>query len=140
MNVKNCSRCGRIFQANESESLCARCRDTDEEDFKVVREYVYDNPSAAIKDVSEETGVAEEKILKFLRQGKLMLKDELSMVLDCERCGKPIKTGRFCDVCTADMMRQLKSAANSTSQAISKESERQSGRGMYTKQDLPRKK
>lgn len=133
MSIKNCARCGRMFQAAGPENLCSRCRNTDDEDFKVVRDYVYDNPSATIPEVAEETSVSEDKILKFLRQGRLMLKDEAGMVLDCERCGKAIKTGRFCDECTADMSRQLKAAATKTAQSLESSHDKDSGKGMHTK-------
>lgn len=139
MSIKNCSRCGRMFQSEGPGKLCARCLDNDEEDFKVVREYVYDNPNSNIPEVAECTGVTEEKILKFLRQGKLVLKDELSMVLDCERCGKPIKSGRFCDSCTNEMSRDLRSAASKTAESIQKSSSSASARGMYTKQETLKK-
>jgi len=123
-----------MFQSENGSKLCARCLDNDEEDFKVVREYVYDNPGANIPEVAENTGVAEEKILKFLRQGKLILKDELSMVLDCERCGKPIKTGRFCEACSLEMSRDLRSAASRTAESLQKNAS-SGARGMYTKQE-----
>ncbi len=134
MTIKNCARCGRMFQSEGGGKLCARCLDNDEEDFKVVREYVYDNPGANIPEVAENTGVAEEKILKFLRQGKLILKDELSMVLDCERCGKPIKTGRFCEACNQEMARDLRAAAGKAAESLQK-APSGSARGMYTKQE-----
>lgn len=138
MSVKNCTRCGRMFQAEGVSKLCDRCRDNDEEDFKVVREYVYDNPNSNIPEVAENTGVAEEKILKFLRQGKLVLKDELSMVLDCERCGKPIKSGRYCDSCTQEMSRDLRNAASQTAANI-KPTSASNARGMFTKQEMGKK-
>ncbi len=137
MAVKNCTRCGRMFQAEGVSKLCDRCRDNDEEDFKVVREYVYDNPNSNIPDVSENTGVPEDKILKFLRQGKLVLKDEFSMVLDCERCGKPIKSGRYCDSCTHEMSNELRGAASRTAQNIQKPAA--DARGMFTKAEYGKK-
>ncbi len=138
MSVKNCTRCGRMFQAEGPSKLCERCRDNDEEDFKVVREYVYDNPNSNIPDVAENTGVSEDKILKFLRQGKLILKDELSMVLDCERCGKPIKSGRYCESCTNEMSRELRSAASRTAENI-QQKPADNARGMYTRQETGKK-
>lgn len=116
MNVKNCTRCGRMFQGTTTEKLCSRCVSSDDEEFRVVREYVYDNPDCNVKNASEETGVSEEKILLFLRQGKLILKDDNTMVLDCRRCGAPIKTGKYCDSCSRDMALTLRSAALSANE------------------------
>lgn len=131
MKIMNCKQCGRVFQAEGIEKLCSRCRSNDEEDFKVVREYIYDNPDANIKDVAEETGVLEEKILKFLRAGKLILKGENAMVLDCERCGKGISTGRYCDECSSAMARELKSAFAIPAKEVS-QPETKSSKGYYS--------
>ena len=100
--IKNCKKCGRIFSSENGQIYCSRCRNSDEEDFKVVREYIYDNPDSNVMEVSEATGVDEEKILKFLRQGKLVLKGD-GVGLQCERCGAAINTGRFCDQCAKEI-------------------------------------
>lgn len=34
--------------------------------------------------------------------------DDTDFILHCERCGAPIKTGRFCDVCNTTMINDLK--------------------------------
>jgi len=100
--LKNCKKCGRMFSSVNGQLFCSKCRTSDEEDFKIVREYIYDNPDSTVVDVHEATEVAEEKILKFLRQGRLMLKGE-GVGLECERCGKSIITGRFCDKCAHEL-------------------------------------
>ncbi|RKD32325.1 TIGR03826 family flagellar region protein [Thermohalobacter berrensis] len=111
MNVRNCAKCGKIY-AYDGFSLCPRCRRQEEEDFKKVKEYLYDNPGADIKEVSQETGVSTKKILRYLREGKLELKDESNFILDCERCGTPIKTGRYCDKCATELQKELKNAVS----------------------------
>lgn len=107
MNVKNCRRCGKIY-AYDGFRICKECRNADIEDFKRVKEYIYDNPNATIGEVAEEAEVSEKKIFEFLRQGKLELKSENgNLFLDCEKCGVPISSGRFCDKCTASLQREL---------------------------------
>ncbi|HRS20182.1 MAG TPA: MerR family transcriptional regulator, partial [Clostridia bacterium] len=72
----------------------------EENEFKVVKEYIYDNPGATISEVSQETGVTVEKIMRFLREERLEIKSEnCNLMLECERCGRAIKTGRFCENC-----------------------------------------
>ncbi|KGG79975.1 TIGR03826 family flagellar region protein [Caloranaerobacter azorensis] len=110
MDIRNCSRCGRIYAYDGINKLCPKCRKEEEEEFKRVKEYIYDHPDANIQMVSEETGVPVKKILRYLREGKLELKTENNLLLACERCGKPIKTGRFCDKCIVELKRELKSA------------------------------
>jgi flagellar operon protein (TIGR03826 family) len=125
LDIRNCSRCGRIFTYDGINRLCPRCRKQDEEDFINVREYLYDNPGATIQMVSEDTGVDSKKILRFLREGRLEIKDEnTNLILDCERCGKPIKTGRFCDNCKVELERELKGAVASSKHENVKQRER----------------
>ena len=100
--LKNCKKCGRMFSSIGGQLFCTKCRTDDEDDFRVVREYIYDNPDSTVSDVHEATEVSEEIILKFLRQGRLTLKND-GVGLECERCGKNINTGRFCDQCAHEL-------------------------------------
>lgn len=110
-DVRNCKKCGRIFQYDGINKKCDRCRKGEEEDFARVKEYLYDHPKATISEVAQETEVEEDLILRYLRQGRLEIVGEGgSLVLDCERCGRSIKTGRFCDQCTHEMTAELKAA------------------------------
>lgn len=102
MTLKNCAKCGRMFAAEPHQRFCSNCVENDDDVFKKVREYIYDNPSATVQDVSEALDVPEEKILKFLREGKLALRGD-GVGLECERCGKNIPTGRYCDQCAEEM-------------------------------------
>lgn len=107
MDVRNCSRCGKIY-AYDGFNICISCRRKEEEDFKKVKDYIYENPGANISEVSEETGIETRKIIEFLRQGRLEVLDEHNMLLSCERCGVSIRTGRFCGKCTIEMEREFK--------------------------------
>lgn len=107
MNVRNCTRCGKIY-AYDGFNICLNCRKDDEEDFKKIKEFLDENPGANISEVSDGTGVDSKKIMEFLRQGRLEIKDEHNILLTCERCGSSIKTGRFCEKCTLEMQREFK--------------------------------
>jgi len=110
MDVRNCKKCGKVFAYN-GYNTCPQCKKQDEEEFMVVKEYVYDNPGADIQLVSQETGVEVKKILRYLRDGKLEIREgNGNLILDCERCGAAIKTGRFCERCTVEMQRELRSS------------------------------
>ncbi|SES84159.1 flagellar operon protein TIGR03826 [Natronincola peptidivorans] len=109
MELRNCVSCNRTFAYNGSD-LCSRCGNTDEDDFKKVKEYLYDNPGASIIEVSEATDVSEKKILRFLRENRIEIKEEDNMLLDCERCGASIRSGRFCDSCAGDLKKELSKA------------------------------
>ncbi|WP_130805940.1 MerR family transcriptional regulator [Senegalia massiliensis] len=109
MNIKNCKKCGKIYNY-DGFNICYHCRRKEEEMFFTVREYIYSNTKADIREVSEATGVSTKKILEFLRQGKLEIKEGSNLILDCERCSKPIKTGRFCKECANEIEKELKGA------------------------------
>ncbi|KAB3526650.1 TIGR03826 family flagellar region protein [Alkaliphilus serpentinus] len=108
MDLRNCIKCGRVFSYRGSE-ICSRCGENDEESFKRVKEYLYDHPGATISEVSEATEVSEKLILKFLRDNRIEIRDESNFFLDCERCGKAIKSGRFCDSCAVELKRGFES-------------------------------
>lgn len=106
MNVRNCSRCGKIY-VYDGFSICNKCRQDDEKDFQKVKEYLHENPGANIIEVSEATEVESRKIIEFLKEGRLEIGDENNIVLTCERCDKPIRTGRFCDRCSVEMEKEF---------------------------------
>lgn len=134
MTLKNCAKCGRMFAGDEHQKFCSKCVEDDDEMFKIVREYVYDNPKSTVKETADATDVPEEKILKFLRQGKLTLKGD-GVGLECERCGKSITTGRFCDQCAKEMNQGFKQAfgMDKKPEAPKASHKEQDSRGMYIK-------
>ena len=107
MDIRNCSRCGSIY-AYDGFNICLKCRREDEEDFKKIKEYLDEYPGANISEVESETGVSSRKIIKFLKEGRLEIGDDTNIILSCERCGAPLKTGRFCEKCIVQMDREFK--------------------------------
>lgn len=109
MDIRNCSRCGKVYRY-DGFKICPNCRREDEADFEKVKEYIDEHPGANIKEVSDATEIDSRKIIEFLRAGRLEIMDENNLILSCERCGKPIKTGRFCDKCAFEIQKELKGA------------------------------
>ena len=106
--IRNCPRCGKIF-TYIGRPICSRCIDTEESEFKVVKEYIYDNPGATISEVSQETEVSIEKIMRFLREERLEITSENSnLLLECEKCGRAINSGRFCENCKGQINKDFK--------------------------------
>jgi flagellar operon protein (TIGR03826 family) len=116
MEVRNCKRCGKMFQFIGS-YICMNCIRQDDEDFRKIKEYVLDHPGVSPVDVSEATGIDIKTISRFLREGRLeaegldLAVDESGMV--CENCRRPIKSGRFCESCAHNLQQQFKKAAES---------------------------
>ena len=106
--IRNCPRCGKIFSCF-GRPICNTCIDAEENEFKLVKEYIYDNTGATISEVAQETEVSVEKIMRFLREERLEIMSENSnLLLECERCGRAIKSGRFCENCKVDMNKDFK--------------------------------
>lgn len=103
MELRNCPVCGKVFLYT-TRNLCPECAAKEEEDFKKVRDYLYEVPAATMDEISEKTGVPVKKILDFMKEGRLILKkNNINILLKCERCGEPILTGRYCDKCVEEM-------------------------------------
>ena len=111
-DVRNCKKCGKIFNFIGGAPICAVCRQADEEDFKRIKDYLYKNQGASITQVSTELEISVEKIKRFLKDGRLEITgQDGNMILECENCGKSIKSGRLCDSCERDLATGLRSAA-----------------------------
>ena len=106
MGVRNCSRCGRIFNYVAGQPICEACRKELEQDFQKVKDYIKENPNQGIKEVAEGCEVSEGQIKQWVREERLEFSKGAG-VLNCEQCGEPIATGRFCEKCKATMTNNL---------------------------------
>ena len=113
MDVRNCRQCGRLFNYLSGPQICQACRDALEEKFQQVKEYVRSNPGATIQMVSEDNDVSVKQIKQWIREERLSLSEASLDGVTCEHCGRPIRTGRFCEKCKAAM-------ANSFANSIEK--------------------
>jgi flagellar operon protein (TIGR03826 family) len=135
--VRNCRRCGRIFNYIGGAPICSNCKEQDEVEFRKIKEYLYENPRAALSEVSTVLDVSVEKIKRFLKEGRLeIVGDDGNFVLECENCGKSIRTGRFCEICEKELSGNLQTASKRMNDAISKmESTRKSIGMRYLNKD-----
>lgn len=102
MDFVNCPRCGKLFNRMSS-PICKTCEKEEEELFKIVRQFVDDNPNCTIPEVTEALGVSVKKIMKYLRDGRLEASKGMGETLRCEKCNKPIKRGHYCDGCVIEL-------------------------------------
>ncbi len=123
--VRNCKRCGAVFYYLGGVPLCQACKDKDEEDFKRVKEYLYENPGATLSEVATALDLSVEKIKFFLKEGRLEITNTGGNVfLECEVCGKAIRTGRYCDECSKEIEKKLRVAADSISSELARDREK----------------
>lgn len=107
MNVRNCSKCGKIFNYVAGKPICQRCRKVLEETFKATRIFIRRHPQASLSEISEVCEVDVKQIKQWVREERLSFSKDSAIGIDCEVCGKSIKTGRFCDGCKVTMTEQL---------------------------------
>jgi flagellar operon protein (TIGR03826 family) len=108
-NIKRCAKCGAYFNKNKwiETDLCPECFKKDNELFDKVRDYLNENPDSTGLQICEALDIPEKQIRKWLKEERLILKDPGKGFLVCERCGNPIKTGRFCDECKGKLTKDL---------------------------------
>lgn len=112
MNVRNCRKCGRLFNYVVGPVFCQQCKEELEKKFQDVKKYVRENPGANITEVSEECEVFPEQIRQWIREDRLQFADDSPIKVACESCGKMINSGKFCDKCKANLQNGLREALN----------------------------
>ena len=89
--------------------LCPNFREAEEEKFQEVKKYVQENRRCGMQEVSEACDVTLNQIQQWLREERLVLSDDSPMGIGCEKCGKMIKSGRFCQECVNQMTNSFQS-------------------------------
>lgn len=108
MNVKNCRLCGRIYNYMAGPNICPSCREHMEVKFQEVKEYIRSHKGCGIQEVSEECDVDAAQIRQWLREDRLEVTEDSAIFLSCESCGAPIRSGRFCEKCQANVAKGFK--------------------------------
>jgi len=101
MNVRNCRKCGKIFNYVVGPTICPSCREKMEAKFAEVKEFVRDNKGASIPEISEKCDIETQQIQQWIREERLVFAEDSPLGIECEGCGTMIKTGRYCDKCKA---------------------------------------
>lgn len=110
MDVRNCKSCGRLFNFLSGPQICPECVRKLEDKFQQVREYIRDNPKVPIATIADENEVSVKQIKQWVREERLEFSEDSQMGLECENCGKTIRTGRFCEDCKGKMANEMEGA------------------------------
>lgn len=124
MNVTNCRGCGRLFNQVGNEKLCPSCVQELEDKFQEVKEYLNENPTASMNDISKEKDVSIKQIKQWVREERLVFSEGSLDGIECEKCGALIRTGRYCDSCKASLTNTLMSAIDKPKAEAPKKRER----------------
>ena len=109
MDVRNCRQCGRLFNyiGGSYRNLCPNCIEALEDKFGEVKQYIEENRTASIGQVSEECDVSVKQIEQWIREERLTFADDSPIGIACECCGATIKSGRYCENCKNSLASQL---------------------------------
>jgi uncharacterized OB-fold protein len=113
MDVRNCTKCGKIFNYSTGQVVCSYCKKELEAKFKETTQYIRTNPQASIERIGEECDVSVKQIKQWIREERLSFSKYSDIGIECEKCGVLIKTGRYCEPCKADTISELKSVRKS---------------------------
>ncbi len=110
MNVRNCRKCGRLFNYLSGMYVCPACKEDLEEKFQEVKAYIRENPRVSIPEVCRECDVETGQIHQWLREERLELTPDSPIRMSCESCGDQIRGGKMCEKCKNDLARGLNKA------------------------------
>lgn len=109
MDVANCSKCSRLYIKNPVRDICDKCYKEEEMGYDKVSTYLKkrENRTATMLQVVQDTGVSEDLIHKFIKQGRIKLVQFPNLTYPCETCGNPIQTGKLCEQCLTELRKDL---------------------------------
>ena len=114
MNIRNCRNCGNIFNYLSGPIVCPACKESLEAKFQEVKLYIEEHPGVGIKQVSDACDVETSQIQQWLREERLEVTENSAIYLNCESCGAPIRSGRYCDKCRNNLTNGFKSVIRSS--------------------------
>lgn len=112
LNVSNCPRCGKLF-APGLYDVCNACQRYIEDQYEICKTYLREQKSATITELSDATGVPIRQITKFIREGRISLKDAPNMSYPCEACGVLIREHNICNECRLRLTKEMQSIQRS---------------------------
>lgn len=110
--LTNCERCGQLF-VKAFRDICPTCYKEEQENFKKVYDFVRkrENRQAAMIDIVKGTGVSEDDISRFIKEGRLRVSNMPNLGYQCESCGKIITAGTLCNDCKKQLAKELQIGA-----------------------------
>lgn len=131
MEAIRCANCRKPFQPRGEEDFCPACAAKDNEQFKVIKEYMIEHPGSSMADLVNNLGVSVTQIKHYLKEERLEIRGAPVMnILNCEVCGIAIRTGRYCNSCARDQYAKEKQQINEATRRVqTRSSERASDSG-----------
>lgn len=121
MEVRNCKGCGRLFNYMGGKPLCPNCIAVLEDKFKEVKEYLRENVYCTMQELADQNDVTIQQIKQWVREERLTFTSDSPLTIECENCGAPIKTGKYCINCVAKLQNSLQSVIKKPEQVVKKQ-------------------
>ena len=121
MEVRNCKSCGRLFNYMGGRPLCPNCITELEKKFKEVKEYLREHEFCSMQELAESNDVTISQIKQWVREERLTFTSDSPLSIECENCGAPIKTGKYCINCLAKLQNSLQDAVKKPEQVVKKQ-------------------
>ena len=106
MRVKNCPECGKMFAENAF-GMCEKCKSNEESGFAKIKEYVDEHPNCTVNDLCDATGVKLQKIMAYIKEGRLLATPGMANDVTCRACGGPRLKGNFCEPCSIKLNKEI---------------------------------
>ncbi|GMV92695.1 MAG: hypothetical protein KJ060_05815 [Candidatus Hydrogenedentes bacterium] len=107
MALASCQRCKKLFEKVRS-SICPNCEDLEEDDYEKIRQALVEHPNSTAEQLSDETGVSIECVLRLLAQGRIET-SAANKGVKCGRCGAPAisVSKKLCEACLQKLNAEL---------------------------------
>lgn len=129
---KVCVRCGRMFSyLGFGHFYCPACKKLDEEDFRKVKNYIYENGVAPAIEVSEVTGISLDRINQYLKEGRLEIPENSPIFIKCEMCSIDIRSGRVCQECASKLTHAMRVKLNFDEEQIGSVPKKMTGKRRF---------
>ncbi len=110
MALRNCAKCGKMYNYISGPNICDACKKQAEEKFQQVKAYIRENPTATLSQIEKDNDVKSSQLQQWIREERLIFAKGSPIELTCEKCGTKILTGRFCTKCKGNMADNLNGA------------------------------
>lgn len=90
---------GAIREVSRGVFECLVCGKESYDYYQTVKRYLERNGAAPAVAIERATGVPRKAVEYLLKEGYLEISRQDAYRMSCLRCGRPIRTGTFCDKC-----------------------------------------
>lgn len=107
MALASCQRCKKLFEKVRN-PICPNCEDLEEEDYEKIRQALVEHPGSSAEQLSDETGVSIDCVLRLLAEGRIET-TAANKGVKCGRCGAPAisVSKKLCEACLQKLNAEL---------------------------------